>query len=574
MENDLPMLQIDLMTVKRLPPSLRGTIYETFLCAISEELSLWRGIIRKEKTSLYDIEAMSEERLRDIAKMLGIPLPSVLIGGVSLLQEEVRAIPFKVTHKGTVTLYKSLFLTMHRRGKVFVYTFNDGEDDIHPSLCAPWKEFDAAGIGVPFGRASLDDFSGTIVGYKTLDSGEALDGGGVSGLWRLDKGVTEISTNHLGLEYVIDRKIERDGKEYLMTREYLEYIEDNMEWGRRAKEVPHIGSQLSFALYGNGVPCDIPSIGLCAITDAAFFEKVHSRQDIQSVEFGVGAQNISNGIPAVLDSRICTVKSDYIAVRENEAGDIKSIAISGTYDGQCVSDITVLDAFDGTAKSFDFVLPHSPIRKGSVRLSLIETSTEVLEARDDGNGTFVSNWCTGGIDYATGQCHLSTVFEHSLTANIIDASSAIEGHYRFTGILASGGIIQDSALLSFSMDGRAYTVRDSNNGDGTASFLSEMIYQSSLNYATGEFDITFTKDVDVPPEYKITCRYSHPSSFIPPAGSVLDASYLFTENTVLITEAGIRGVDGSLIAYATFPPFEFTSNAYHLSLNVVVQKAQ
>lgn len=572
MENDLPMPQRDLMTVKRLPPSLRGTIYETFLRAISEELALWRGIMGQVKASLYDIDAMDETRLRAIAKTLGILLPSVLIGGVELVREEVRSIPFKVTHKGTVTLYKSLFLAVHRRGEVFVYTYSDGEGGIVPSLAAPWGEVDAVGAGAIFPRMSRGDFSGTIVGVRQLDTGEALDGGGASGLWRLDTGVTEISTNHLGFEYVIDRKIERGGKEYLMTREYLEYIGDNIEWGRRAKEVPHVGAQLSFALYGNGARCYIPSVGLNAITSNDFFSKVRTRADIKAVEFGCGVQDISHGIPASLASRLCTAKSNYVGIRKSEDGSIKAVAMSGVYDGQCVSDIEVLgtDAFDGAAQSYEFTLPHFPIRKGSVHLLLVENSGEELEAKDNGCGGIISSWCTGGIDYATGRCSITTVFECTVTDNLVEVSSVIGGHNSFTGVLSLGRALAGSMLLAFSIGGRMYTVRDSDNGDGTGSFLDEHIYQSSVNYSTGEFSIVFNEDTDDPVEHKMTLRHTVPVSFIPPAESSLEASYLFTEDTVLITEAGFRSADGSLVGYASFPPFEFTSNAYHLSLTMAV----
>lgn len=292
--------------------------------------------------------------------------------------------------------------------------------------------------------------------------------------WRLDTGVTEISTNHLGFEYVIDRKIERGCKEYLMSCEYLEYIGDNIEWGRRAKEVPHVGSQLSFALYGNGARCDIPSIGLNAVTSSDFFSKVCSRADIKAVEFGTSVQDISRGIPASLASRLCTVKSDYVATREGEAGTLKTIAMSGVYDGQCVSDIEVLgaDAFDGMAQSAatlpEFILPHFPIRKGSVHLSLTESNGEELEAKDNGCGAITSSWCTGNIDYATGRCFITTVFERTVTDNLVEVSSAIVGRNSFTGVLSLGRALAGSMLLAFSIGGRMYTVRDSDNGDGTS----------------------------------------------------------------------------------------------------------
>ena len=46
-------MSTELETEKRIPPSLKGTIYQIFLEAISEEIKLFREQARQQKTSFY-----------------------------------------------------------------------------------------------------------------------------------------------------------------------------------------------------------------------------------------------------------------------------------------------------------------------------------------------------------------------------------------------------------------------------------------------------------------------------------------------------------------------------------------
>ena len=80
----------DLMTIKRFPPSLRGTIYESMLAAVSEELSIWRDAIRLQKTSFYDVDLMSFDRLVEIAGTFGVPFIATVKDYIYFLREEVR----------------------------------------------------------------------------------------------------------------------------------------------------------------------------------------------------------------------------------------------------------------------------------------------------------------------------------------------------------------------------------------------------------------------------------------------------------------------------------------------------
>ena len=53
-------MSTELETEKRIPPSLKGTIYQIFLEAISEEIKLFREQARQQKTSFYDTTSMEK----------------------------------------------------------------------------------------------------------------------------------------------------------------------------------------------------------------------------------------------------------------------------------------------------------------------------------------------------------------------------------------------------------------------------------------------------------------------------------------------------------------------------------
>jgi hypothetical protein len=240
----------DLRTIKRLPPTIRGTVYEAMLLAVSEELALWRCFIGEVKTTFYDVDLVDESRLRAIAETFGVPFITNIKSGIDWTREEVRSIPFKIFYKGTATLYRSFIAAVDRFGEVYIYTYRADLSGIARSMVSPFSEAEITPQNKPFRHRSSGDFSGIVKSFISLDDGYRLDSTGA--VWHLDTELSEISTNHIGVEYWIDRLIDRkivkeneSVQEFLMTREYLDFLNKSMEFGRRTKEVPHIGSQLN-----------------------------------------------------------------------------------------------------------------------------------------------------------------------------------------------------------------------------------------------------------------------------------------------------------------------------------------
>lgn len=595
---DIPDLVVDLKTTKRFPPSLRGTVYGFMLEAVSEELSVWRDAIRQRNMSFYDVDLMDVDRLTEICGAFGVPFITSVKSDVFFLREEVRSIPFKIYYKGTSILYKSFFYAVDRFGEMFVYIHRVDANSFIRDKSPP---FDAAALtppNLPFRHRSQGDFSGGVKGYLTLDDGRSLDA--ENSLWTLDVATSEISTNHIGLEYFIDRIITRKDvdsltgvettNEYLMTKEYLNYMGQSVEFARRAKEVPHIGSQLSIQVdvsgrcnsYDPSSEYTIPSLKLKAVARPDYFSLVESAKDIAFVEFGVGKKDVASvqnpgaPFPSGLASKVCSVP-----IESKDQLDAEGfIGAIGECLGQSLNKLSVLDgsSFDGVSQDFDFSLPFAPVQRGNILLEFHLPTGDVLPIADDRQGLLTSLNGFGTVDYATGNCHISTKFEYSQTDSMeMDVPSGgdglTDGRTHFTHTLQGGDFATPGSLwLTFTSgegaDQRTYMAND----DGQGRFTHPLIQSGLVDYATKEVDVIFNSplaDMSIKP---FTCKYSFSVDFKLPAGATLLASYFFTRRTICITEAGFFDKNGNLLNYAVFPPFEFNSNAYHLDFMLLVKK--
>jgi hypothetical protein len=591
---NLPNPVVDLRTIKRFPPSLRGTIYESMLEAVSEEFSVWRDATRQQKTSFYDVDLMDINRLTEICGTFGVPFIASVKNDIYFLREEVRAIPFKVYYKGTPTLYKSFFYAVGRYGEMFIYIYREDAKSIVRSMLLPFDDALVTPPNLPFRHRSRGDFSGTIEDWLRLDTGLYLDAG--DALWRLDTSASEISTNHIGLEYFIDRIITRKDinpesgiateNEYLMTKEYLDYMNRSIEFARRAKEVPHIGSQLSVQTDTSGL-CNtydpdseysIPSLKLKAVTRSDYFDLISSPHDIAYIEFGIGKNNVASvqnpdvPFPTSLNSKVCSAS---LLFRDQlEEGYL--IGAVGEYLGQSLSGFKILggSAFDGIKQDFDFILPFAPVQRGNITFEFHLPSGEVLSFSDDRRGVLLSLNGYGTVDYKTGECHISTKFNYPSVDNMEPIVSILENdRTHFTHTLLNGDLVVPGSIwLTFTSgndaDQRTYMVND----DGEGNFIHPLIQSGVIDYNTKYIDITFNAPLVDPSIKPFLCKYCFPIDFTLPEGTELLASYFFTQQSIYITEAGFRSKDGDLLNYATFPPFEFNSTEYHLNFMLLVKK--
>jgi hypothetical protein len=585
-------------TDKRIPPTIRGTIYEAMLRAVSEELAIWRAKIGEIKTTFYDIDSVDINRLIDLANEFGVPFITTIKGDLSWIQEEVRSIPFKIFHKGTTTLYISFITAVNRFGEIFVYTYREDFGGISRSMLLPFEVANITPQNKPFVHKSRGDFSGTIKSWISLDEAYYLDAG--ESLWRLDTSSSVMSTNHIGIEYWIDRIIQREIKDgnhiifedFLMTKEYLDYMDVSMEFGRRAKEVPHIGSQLSVQTDLTGL-CNafdpsseysVPDLKLKIAARSDLMDHAPSGFDIEYIEFGVGAQKIASvqnpevPFPIDLNYRVARIP---ILFRDHYDTD-NYIGAEGEYLGKAVQEIKLLSGsqwFDGVNKNFNFTLPLYPVQRGNIvfEFRLPESfESAIFPVEDDRKGKLISTYGKGNINYQTGVGNIITDFEYNTSEFVITQPVGETDRRHFVQELVKGSstvaITKESVWLSFmigeGVNRRMYLVQD----DGLGHFYHQKIVNGLINYQTRILDVTFT-DPLVDPEIKpFKCDYSYHIDYALPEGTEFWAHYYFTQQIISITEAGFRSRDGTLIIYATFPPLEFSSTKYHCNFLALVKK--
>jgi hypothetical protein len=621
----------DLHTVRRIPPTIRGTVYEAMLQAVSEELAIWRAGIGELDASFYDVDLADISHLIALANEFGVPFITTVRSDLNWLREEVRSIPFKIFYKGTATLYNSFISAVDRFGEVYIYTYREDLGGIAKSMKSPLLEAEITLQNKPFRHRSRGDFSGTIKTWISLDNEYNLDAG--ESLWRLDTSSSEISTNHIGIEYWIDRIIQREKieggrsilEELLMTKEYLDYIDSSMEFGRRTKEVPHIGSQLSvqtdltglFNSFDPSMKYSVPDLKLKIVARSDLLLHAPTAYDIDYAEFGIGShelasvQNPSIPFPTDLDNRVSRIP---ILFRDHH-GNSDYVGAEGEYLGQTIQEIKLLSGdqwFNGTNKNFNFVLPVVPVQKGNVVFEFIlpeSAGSLIYTVEDDKKGELISTYGKGEIDYKTGSGNLTTSFEYSTFENITEQPGEETDRRHFTQELVQGsqvlidpGSIKISFMIGEGINQRMYLVQDEeesnyNDNSGVPSpdnfpynssvpgalaynerseeghFVHPKITNGIINYRTRIVDIEFTDPLVDPAIKPFKCSYAYQVDYVLPEGTELWVSYYFTQQTVSITEAGFRSRDGTLIIYATFPPIEFSSNNYHFSFLALVKRS-
>jgi hypothetical protein len=592
----------DLRTVKRIPPAIRGTVYEAMLQAVSEELAVWRAGIGERKTILYDIDLADVDRLTALATEFEVPFITTVKSDIDWLREEVRAIPFKIFYKGTTTLYTSFITAVDRFGEIFVYTYREDLGGISKNRKSPFLEAEVTPQNKPFRHRSGGDFSGTIKAWIVLDDAYSLDAG--ESLWRLDTSSSEISTNHIGIEYFIDRLTQREKNEggavvledFLMSKEYLDYMDACMEFGRRTKEVSHIGSQLSvqtdltglFNSFDPSMEYSVPDLKLKIAARSDLLIHAPTAYDIEYAEFGIGSQELASvqnpGVPFPTDLQYRVAR--FPVLFRDHYNNADYIGAGGEYLGQAIQEIKLLSGsqwFNGGNKNFNFTLPAVPAQKGNVVLEFIlpeSAESLIYDIKDDKKGGLLSTYGKGTIDYKTGEGSLTTDFEYD-TFELISAQPDQEADRKhFVQELVQGSQVEltpGSVKISFMMgegtNQRMYLVQDIyNEGSENGSFVHPKIAEGTINYRTRILDIKFTDPVVEPEVKPFKCSYNYRVDYALPEGTELWVSYYFTQQTISITEAGFRSRDGILIIYATFPPIEFSSNKYHCDFMALVKR--
>ena len=592
-----------LNSINRLPPSLQNPFWESFTLSVEDELLRMIAFF-EEKKIMYDMDLMTEKQLREISELLGVVFNSTVNDSVDFLRREVKAIPFKIQYKDTVTLFRSFPRALDRGGQVYVYVFETTSNNIVRS--AKNLLYDIANHDplIPVEHFSLENFTGYIETYLELDTGYFLDIEDVNGnTWRLDDVNKSITTNHIAIEFYVDRIISKDiidpetgnktTREFLMTWEYLDFIQTNMEFSRRVVEVPHIGAHFNLINDTSGIynPFDTTYtsdvVKSNMVVNPTAFANLGSVFDLEKIAFGIGshtdlpAYDGTGTMPTGLHTKVA---STYIMFDEKfqdntDYSSSEYIGAVAEYKGQQINDFAIHDdtgyllpdgsgsgACDGVNTDFNGILPFAPIQNYNVIFKYYSGSNELL-IQDNGKGVLSGDSVSGTIDYTSGAYQFTTDTTKS-ESQVIGTGDGFETHFTYT--LGLTVPINSSPVPAVTIK---YSVQDKWRiayDDGTGNISGDFISAGSIDYTAGDIILDFSEPVDDASD--ILIEYSYNLNLVPDAGSQITVEYYFTLNTAEITEAGLYDRLGELVAYATFPPFEFTSPNTHLNFGFIIKK--
>lgn len=593
-----------LRLVKKIPLSLRNPFWNALIDAIDIEIQTLNSLI-EEKNTFYDIDSMDYERLIEISELLGVLFNATINDSIDFLRREVKAIPFKIKFKGTAILYLSFFKSLNRKGDLFIYSFKASSD----ALVRNTQSFITDGVGHnfpdPYFHLASEDLSGFVEDALRLDTGLSLDVENEGDIWTLDTVDSQITTNHIGLEFFIDRLITKEvrneadeliEKEFLMTWEYMDFIQVNTAFSRRVKEVPHVGAQLTVFMDESMTvnPLDdeysSPIIKMKALITPEYFD-IESFLDISYIEFGIGShENLPTKealsgevMPTGLDLRVAR---NFVLFDEKYDND-EFIGGISEYRGQEINrfdlhdetgyllDNTGFGAVDGYTDYFEGQLLFAPIQKGNVRILFTHQGLE-REIFDDRKGELIGDFAKGTVDYTTGEYTLSTdfifnaediIFTGNGTDTLIEYDVNLDFPIQNPSMSSYSG---EKVTIKYNVGNRIFLAIDNGSGIFEDTSLEGHLITGTVDYNTGDFSFEF--DAPITSGEDVSLEYSYRKVATPDAATFIKADYYFTIETIEITEAGLFDINNNMIAYSTFPPIEFNSSKNHVNIGFLIKK--
>lgn len=592
MKNNVTVLD----SLDRLPPSIRADLWVAFAKSLEDEILEMTTQIEEKKT-IYDIANMTYEQLLEISEILGVPFNATIDDSIEFLRSEVMAIPFKIQYKDTVIVYQSFYKALSRLGQVYVYFFKSSSDTILRSTEDLLLRLGGHDVTDTYEHFSAENFTGKVENSLKLDTGLVLDVENEGIIWKLDTIDSEITSNHLGVEFFIDRLItkswlnpatnEFEPREYMMSWEYQDFIQVNVDFSRRVVQVPHVGSHVNVVIDQQGIvnPYDAvytcPDVKLKACVDPVAFANLNSVLELSKIEFGVGVQvdlpvNGGGGtFPTKLNTRI----ADQEILFDEKYFNSDFYGVVGEYKGQQVNNFILHDgtgyklsdgfgsgAVDGANNDFQGTLLFPPLQKRNVRFKFTKDLQEYI-IEDDGKGVLVSEGAAGVIDYDTGRYVFSTDFVYK-TEEVIGTGDGIEVDFSFV-LPHDADIIADQinpkVQVIYNLNNRRYIAFD----DGLGVISGVSITTGTIDYVTGDIHLIF--DTPITDLEDITVSYSFNRVYTPSVGTDIEVDYYFTNTVVEITEAGLWDENDNLIAYATFPPVEFNKSRNHINFGFIMK---
>lgn len=289
------------LDLKKLVPNIieNANLWHDLLDTATEELLNLQTQMEIKKRYLNPFLYTEEANLLNLSRSLGYSPNLSLRDDLDYIQEEVASIVFKIKNKSTYNYYNYLFKLIPKTGNIYIIykdyakllrvadiyktiTYLDTHDFTQPfEYFLPIEHFDQY-------RDNEIELDASPLFY--LDSPVA---------WYLDQDLVIKPTKHLSLEYQINELFQKNGENYLLTKDYFAYLRKGANYGRRVVDIPHIGANLSIILDNSGVydnqnpggSYSVPDLELRSTTTPLYDKETFNPKYIK---FGNGQKSLYN----------------------------------------------------------------------------------------------------------------------------------------------------------------------------------------------------------------------------------------------------------------------------------------
>lgn len=570
-----------------LPPNLRSPFWIQFAEAVSEELQRFKTHVQ-EKEIFYDVSTLDDkQQLIDLARSLGYTPDLSLDDSLENIKDNVNSVTFRIQNKTTYLSYQYIFKTVPYTGQVYILYYEDNK--LQRAVISLLQMLSELGTSAqpytePFIYQAEENYSEFLFSELFLDTGLSLDSS--SRPWALDEFSSSSKTNHMAIEYSLERVITQDGEEYLMTPDYLGYLFNAVDYTRKVTEVPHIGSHLSLIMDNSGFydsatggdeDYSTPKLKTrAAVTDQYVNEDPAS--EVHRMVAGTGSQDLPSinddnpQWPTELDNKVV----DTVLVT-NETEEIEDWKIINSMLPANTVTNELLGTGDNEVFESSGTLNVEGVKPYSVRIHFVSTPDEYTIIDDGQENLFIEDqedYPVGSIDYDTGEYEFSTSKREDVELEVLSQVSTESIDLNLDHQL----VTPNSFTLYFTIGETGYAKSD--DGGGGFTDTSTGIIAGEIDYDSGTVSATFqdktrAREDDATEhgnkEGGVTAEYSFTREYEVDSDSDVTIDYE-VENPLPLTEAGIEDSDGNLLAYATFPPIAMDNVRYHASFQFLIRK--
>lgn len=557
---------------QNLPKILQQPFWQDFMNACKTELTLLESTIATKVDIFNTRTNITYDNLFELGKTLGYSPDLSIDSSNDNFQKAILAIQFRIKNKTNRISYDYIFKTVPYDGQLFIMYWattkllraaeSIGTIDGLLALADP---------SVPFQYPAIQNYSQFLYSQIQLDTGRILDD--PSAPWHLDTLYSTLKTNHIAVEYSIEKLITENSSNYLMTSTYLDYLANAVDYTRKVTEIPHVGCNLSilvdnteyFDSYVHGSTYSVTDTQVKAsVTDT--YVEANPATDIVKLVAGTGSQTlpafgtISPTWPITLANQC--ISDTFVTDQTNETANWK-YAI-GRFPANTVTDEAITTG-NGTVMTISHTSVYPNIKPYSFKL-YFKSSPAVYTVIDDGQqNLLIEGQQTnpiGSIDYTTGAYSFITQVVNTVIKETFGNSSLTELHTYVAHYPIKPGTFKFSFTLT---GGNSFTITD----DGSGNLIGTGISLGSINYTTGQLDVYFSSSTSTGVDIYATYQYS--VDFIVDNGYAITSDYQVTTD-LEITEAGLIDSSDNLIAYATFPPIKGGNTRYHIGIQFFIKK--